>query len=139
VRPPTGDPSTAILYRVWGGPAPAYPELGTVSPQFGRFWSTVDPRPFGSAQYRIDAGLPDKINAGTFLSIGTLRDETCIVALQGAAPVTPATTFNGQFPEGVAYGDYPGGLIEAQLRQPVEACFSSVVTEPLSPPFGGPP
>jgi hypothetical protein len=138
--PPTDDDwDGRTLYRVWGGPAPAYPEMGTVSPQFGRFWSTVDPRIFGPDRYRVEAGLPDKINAGTFLSIGTLRDETCIVALVPAAEVGPSTTFDGQFPDGVAYGEYPGGIIEAQLARPVEACFATMTTEPLSPPYGGRP
>lgn len=141
--PPTTDENdkTQVLFRVWGGPAPAYPgDEG--SREFGAFWATSDPRSHGPDSYRFFAGPPDKVNAGTGLTIGLLADDSCIIAgPQPSAPVSPQETWDGRYPQGVAYGWYPGFVVEeVVLRQPVASCFASTDFVDLSSqPYGGEP
>lgn len=112
-----------LVYRVWGG--------GSV--ETGASWTPVDPRTLGPDQYRIDAGLFDRINGGTTLTIGVLQDVTKVQMVRPALPVNP---FSGPAP-GYSYRSYPGGLVEYVIPNAAGINILNRVT--LSPAYGGPP
>jgi RHS repeat-associated protein len=106
-----------IVYRVWGGS----------SSEWGSAWSPIDPRMLGPDKYRIEAGLPDRRNAGTGLTIARIRDPSMI---------TPRASRRMDRP--LSYCSYPGGLLEYVIPN-AALVLDRVAWVPLSPPYGGPP
>ncbi|HEX6595636.1 MAG TPA: hypothetical protein VF045_01785 [Acidimicrobiales bacterium] len=112
------------VYRVWGGGAR----------EDGGSWTPVDPRTLGPDQFRIEAGLPDRLNDGTTLTIGVLRDASKVNQVRASLPVNPL-----QDPApGPAYRSYPGGLVEYVILD-VPGAIDILSRVPQNPAYGGPP
>jgi hypothetical protein len=114
-----------IVYRVYGGP----------SRELGASWTPVDPEllRFDADTFRIVSGLPDRVNSGAFLVTGRLSTFMGIPAF----PARALGPNDGPAP-GLAYREYPGGLLEYELTD-AGTQTSARVSKPLAEPYGGIP
>lgn len=107
------------VYRVWGKD-PSNPDLIRQSGPWGPSWTTVDPSTV--PDYRGYAGLPSgggsgALNAGRFVSVGTLDDVTGV-------QTRSALSIDGQ----------PGGLFELTVPNPQEQ-ISLTGVYGVNPPY----
>ncbi len=115
-----------IVYRVYGGNAGLN----------GRSWTPVDPTNLGPDEFRVAAGLPDRLNAGTMIAVGRLVSTQGIVVRE-ALPVTPRDDW-GAGASGAAYRSYPGGLPEYVIPNPASQVKITRIVAPERA-YGGPP
>ena len=131
-QPPISDVPAAgqVVYRVWGG--------GTR--QFGASWTPVPPSGLGPDRYRYSTGLPDRLNAGVNVTVGTLDQVSSVVLIRPALPLNPTDTFG--IPEfagsGVTYRSYTGGVIEYIIPD-ANVHVLDPQTEVADPAYGGVP
>jgi Tol biopolymer transport system component len=131
-QPPISDVPAAgqVVYRVWGA--------GTR--QFGASWTPVAPSGLGPDRYRYSTGLPDRLNSGVNVSVGTLDAASSVVLVRAALPLNPNDTFG--IPEfvssGVTYRSYTGGVIE-YIIPGADAHVLNPQTQVADPAFGGVP
>lgn len=106
----------------------------------GGSWTPIDPRGLGPDQFRIVAGLPDRLNSGQFLVIGILVNPE-LAFKQGSRPVSPAEDYGWDKYRGigVAYCTYPGGLPEYIIPNAAFQVRPIALAIPLIPPYGGRP
>lgn len=130
--PPVIDAPTAgqVVYRVWGG--------GTR--QFGASWTPVPPGGLGPDRYRYSTGLPDRLNAGTNVTFGTLDAASSVVLVRPALPLNPNDTFGipDFLTSGVTYRSYTGGVIE-YIIPGADVHVLNPQTQALDPAYGGVP
>lgn len=129
--PISGVPAAGqLVYRVWGG--------GTR--QFGASWTPVPPSGLGPDRYRYSTGLPDRLNSGMNVTVGTLDAASSVVLIRPALPLNPTDTFG--IPEyadsGVTYRSYTGGVIE-YIVPAADVHVLNPQTSVADPPFGGVP
>ncbi len=130
--PPISDVPAAgqVVYRVWGG--------GTR--QFGASWTPVPPSGLGPDRYRYSTGLPDRLNAGVNVTVGTLDAASSVVLIRPALPLNPTDTFG--IPEyatsGVTYRSYTGGVIE-YIIPGADIHVLNPQTQVADPAYGGVP
>ncbi len=101
--------------------------------QNGLSWTPVDPEIYGPDDYRVIAGLPDRLTEGDALATGRLTAISAVVGVRPAREVKPS---DDPAP-GPSYRRYPGGLLEYVIenaRDAVAARFNS-----LPQPYGGVP
>jgi Tol biopolymer transport system component len=131
-QPPVSDVPAAgqVVYRVWGG--------GTR--QFGASWTPVDPSGLGPDRYRYSTGLPDRLNSGVNVTVGTLDAKASVVLVRPALPLNPNDTFGIPAYEssGVTYRSYTGGVIE-YIVPGAETHVLNPQTQVVDPAYGGVP
>jgi len=131
-QPPMSDVTAAGqgVYRVWGG--------GTR--QFGASWTRVDPSGLGAHRYRYSTGLPDRLNSGLNVTVGTLDAASSVVLVRPALPLNPNDTFAIPAHEssGVTYRSYTGGVIEYIIPD-ADAHVLNPQTQAVDPTCGGVP
>lgn len=118
------------VYRVWGADAG----------EFGKSWTPVGPQGLGSDEFRKKAGLPDRLNAGTTLTVGQLDSPRSVVLVRPSLPVGPTIDYglSAYSSSGVAYREYGGGLSEYIIPEGAVHVLAPV-RSPLNPAYGGPP
>jgi hypothetical protein len=117
-----------IVYRVYDVAAGS---------QNGRFWTPVDPElpSFGPDNFRVIAGLPDRLTQGDGLITGLLRvTEGAISAVRPALPVKPSDDDE----PGPSYRKYPGGLLEYVIENAIVNVHQTSM-EVLPNRYGGVP
>jgi RHS repeat-associated protein len=107
-----------LVFRVWGGEAK----------EWRASWTPEDPRIYGSDKYRIEAGLPDRENLGTMLTVARIRDPSGVRDVRIAEPMFP--------PRSYCRYEHPH-LLEYVV--PLGYGLDPVASFPLSPPYGGRP
>jgi hypothetical protein len=131
-QPPISDVPAAgqVVYRVWGG--------GTR--QFGASWTPVPPSGLGPDRYRYSTGLPDRLNAGINVTMGTLDAASSVVLIRPALPLNPYDTFGiaDYATSGVTYRTYTGGVIE-YIIPGADAHVLNPQTSVADPAYGGIP
>lgn len=115
-----GPTAGQLVYRVYGG---------TDAEPFGSSWTPVDPRTHGPDRFRVVAGLPDMVNAGTELIFGYLDSPSAVTRIRAALPIAAGAR---------AHCSYPGGLIEYSIPN-ARAHVRDVQTVELEPRFGDKP
>jgi RHS repeat-associated protein len=94
----------------------------------GQYWTPQDPRAWGPLGYRSAAGLPDRLNAGTWLLTGVLNEPEGVVA-RVASPIGPPYSYCTYDRPSVTEYFVPNPALQVSVTSAL----------PLNPPYGGRP